>query len=69
MFMILNINNNKFKVKTLHTSKDKSEGMMNKNFDKIDYYKKKHIQKCIKWCEKFDIKYHKNISFGIKILK
>lgn len=36
--------------------------MMNKNFDKIDYYKKKHIQKCIKWCEKFDIKYHKNIK-------
>ena len=33
MFMILNINNNKFKVKTLHTSKDKAEGMMNKNFD------------------------------------
>jgi len=33
MFMILNINNNKFKVKTLHTFKDKSEGMMNKNFD------------------------------------
>lgn len=36
--------------------------MMNKNFDKIEYYKKKHIQKCIKWCEKFDIKYHKNIK-------
>ena len=36
--------------------------MMNKNFDKIDYYKKKHIQKCIRWCEKFDINFHKNIK-------
>lgn len=36
--------------------------MTNKHFDKIDYYKKKHIQKCIKWCEKFDIYYHKNIK-------
>ena len=36
--------------------------MINKNFDKIDYYKKKHIQKCIKWCEKFDINFHKNIK-------
>ena len=36
--------------------------MMNKNSDKIDYYKKKHIQKCIKWCEKFDINFHKNIK-------
>jgi hypothetical protein len=33
-----------------------------KNFDKIDYYKKKHIQKSIKWCEKFDINFHKNIK-------
>jgi len=36
--------------------------MMNKNFDKIDYYKKKHIQKCIRWCEKFNINFHKNIK-------
>jgi 23S rRNA U2552 (ribose-2'-O)-methylase RlmE/FtsJ len=36
--------------------------MINKNFDKIDYYKKKHIQKCIKWCEKFNINFHKNIK-------
>ena len=36
--------------------------MTNKNFDKIDYYKKKHIQKSIKWCEKFDIHFHKNIK-------
>lgn len=36
--------------------------MTNKHFDKIDYYKKKHIQKCIKWCEKFNIHFHKNIK-------
>jgi len=36
--------------------------MTNKHFDKIDYYKKKHIQKCIKWCEKFNIQFHKNIK-------
>jgi hypothetical protein len=36
--------------------------MTNKNFDKIDYYKKKHIQKCIRWCEKFNISFNKNIK-------
>ena len=36
--------------------------MMNKKFDKIDYYKKKHIQKCIKWCETFDINFNKNLK-------
>jgi 23S rRNA U2552 (ribose-2'-O)-methylase RlmE/FtsJ len=36
--------------------------MTNKHFDKIDYYKKKNIQKCIKWCEKFNIQFHKNIK-------
>jgi 23S rRNA U2552 (ribose-2'-O)-methylase RlmE/FtsJ len=36
--------------------------MINKNSDKIDYYKKKHIQKSIKWCEKFNINFHKNIK-------
>jgi 23S rRNA U2552 (ribose-2'-O)-methylase RlmE/FtsJ len=36
--------------------------MMNKKMDKIDYYKKKHIQKCIKWCEKFDINFNKNLK-------
>lgn len=36
--------------------------MINKKFDKIDYYKKKHIQKCITWCEKFDIVFNKNLK-------
>jgi hypothetical protein len=36
--------------------------MMNKKFDKIDYYKKKHIQKCIRWCEKFNINFNKNLK-------
>ena len=36
--------------------------MMNKKFDKIDYYKKKHIQKCIRWCEKYNINFNKNLK-------
>jgi 23S rRNA U2552 (ribose-2'-O)-methylase RlmE/FtsJ len=36
--------------------------MMNKKFDKMDYYKKKHIQKCIRWCEIFDINFNKNLK-------
>lgn len=36
--------------------------MMNKKFDKIDYYKKKHIQKCIMWCENFNISFNKNLK-------
>lgn len=36
--------------------------MMNKKFDKIDYFKKKHIQKCIKWCENYNINYNKNLK-------
>lgn len=36
--------------------------MSNKNIDKIDYYKRKHMQKCIKWCEKYNIRFHKNIK-------
>lgn len=36
--------------------------MTNKKFDKIDYYKKKHIQKCIRWCEKFNINFNKNLK-------
>jgi 23S rRNA U2552 (ribose-2'-O)-methylase RlmE/FtsJ len=36
--------------------------MMNKKFDKVDYYKKKHIQKCIKWCENFNINFNKNLK-------
>lgn len=36
--------------------------MMNKKFDKIDYFKKKHIQKCIKWCEKYNINFNKNLK-------
>jgi len=34
----------------------------NKNFDKIEHYKKNHIQKCIKWCEKYNIPYNKHIK-------
>ena len=34
----------------------------NKSMEKIDYYKKKHMQKCIKWCEKYNIPFHKNIK-------
>lgn len=34
MFMVLNINNHKFKVKTVFSSKDKMNGMMFKKFDK-----------------------------------
>jgi 23S rRNA U2552 (ribose-2'-O)-methylase RlmE/FtsJ len=36
--------------------------MMNKKFDKIDYLKKKHIQKCIRWCEKYNINFNKNLK-------
>ena len=36
--------------------------MSNKSVEKVDYYKKKHIQKCIKWCEKYNIQFHKNIK-------
>jgi 23S rRNA U2552 (ribose-2'-O)-methylase RlmE/FtsJ len=36
--------------------------MMNKKFDKIDYYKKKHIQKCIRWCEKYNINFNRNLK-------
>jgi 23S rRNA U2552 (ribose-2'-O)-methylase RlmE/FtsJ len=36
--------------------------MTNKKFDKIDYYKKKHIQKCITWCENFNIRFNKNLK-------
>ena len=34
----------------------------NKSIEKIDYYKRKHMQKCIKWCEKYNIRFHKNIK-------
>ena len=34
----------------------------NKSMEKLDYYKKKHIQKCIKWCETYNIPFHKNIK-------
>lgn len=36
--------------------------LSNKSIDKIDYYKKKHMQKCIKWCEKYSIQFYKNIK-------
>ena len=36
--------------------------MSNKSIEKVDHYKKKHIQKCIKWCEKYNIQFHKNIK-------
>jgi 23S rRNA U2552 (ribose-2'-O)-methylase RlmE/FtsJ len=36
--------------------------MMNKKNDKIDYLKKKHIQKCTRWCEKYNISFNKNLK-------
>jgi|LakMenEpi03Aug12_release.lakeMendotaPanAssembly.Ray.scaffolds.fasta_scaffold174152_2 23S rRNA U2552 (ribose-2'-O)-methylase RlmE/FtsJ len=36
--------------------------IINKNSEKNDHYKKNHIQKCIKWCEKYNIPFHKNIK-------
>lgn len=35
--------------------------IINNKRDKLEMMKKTHIQKCIEWCQKYDIPYHKNI--------
>jgi hypothetical protein len=34
----------------------------NNKYDKIEHMKKKYIQKCITWCQKFNIPYHSVIQ-------
>jgi 23S rRNA U2552 (ribose-2'-O)-methylase RlmE/FtsJ len=35
--------------------------ILNNKRDKLETMKKTHIQKCIEWCQKYNIPYHKNI--------
>ena len=35
--------------------------IINNKRDKLEMMKKTHIQKCIEWCQKYNIPYHKNI--------
>jgi hypothetical protein len=35
--------------------------IINNRRDKLEMMKKAHIQKCIEWCQRYDIPYHKNI--------
>ena len=35
--------------------------IINNKRDKLEMMKKTHVQKCIEWCQKYDIPYHKNI--------
>ena len=36
--------------------------IINKNFEKIEYFKKHNIQKSIKWCETHHIPHNKHIQ-------